>query len=385
ETALALAGIDRERTDPPGGAIRRDAGGLPTGVLHEAATALVTAHIPAPSVEAHERAIRRLGQDLVTYGVVAVHDPGSLRPSPGLGGPYAAYGNLADRHELPVRVHVSIRSEALAAAVGAGLRSGTLLGDDPAGRARIGWLKLFADGSLGSRTAAMLAPFEPPAGSPFDPRDTGIWVTEPAHLAELTARAAVAGIATQIHGIGDAAVRAALDAFEPPATRGLPYRARIEHAQLVDPADLSRFGALGVVASIQPIHLRADAAQARRSWGARAERSAYAWGSLLRAGATLAFGTDAPVEPVDPWPGILLAMSRRSPEWPPGTPAFGPEEGLTLDAALRAACLGPAEAAGSTDRGRLTTGQRADVVVVRANLTSRPRVVLIDGQVAYEA
>jgi predicted amidohydrolase YtcJ len=232
----------------------------------------------------------------------------------------------------------------------------------------------------------MLAPFDAPDGSVVDPDDTGIWVTEPEQLAELTTRAAAAGLATQIHGIGDAAVRAALDAFEPSATRSLPFRARIEHAQLVDPADLPRFGRLGIVVSIQPVHLRSDAEQARRSWGARAERSAYAWASLLRAGATLAFGTDAPVEPIDPWPGIALAMSRRSPEWPAGTPAFGPGEALSLDAVLRAACLGPAEAEGSVDRGRLTVGQRADVVVIGADLSShRPRLVLIDGRVAFDA
>ena len=385
EAALAMAGIDRGRADPPGGAIRRDPAGIATGVLHESATALVTGRLPPPSVEDYEQAIRRLGRDLVAHGVVAVHDPGCLRPSPGLGGPYVAYGNLADRHELPVRIHVSIRSEGLDGAIARGLRSGTILGSDPASRARIGWLKLFADGSLGSRTAAMLEPFEPPDGSPSDPGDIGIWVTDPQQLAELAARAARSDIATQIHAIGDAAVRAALDAFEPAATRTLAYRARIEHAQLVDPADLARFGALGVIASIQPVHLRADAEQARRAWGARAERSAYAWGSLLRSGATLAFGTDAPVEPIDPWPGIALAMSRRSPEWPGGTPAFGPGEALGLDAALRAACLGPVEAEGSLDRGRLTAGQRADVVVIRADLsTSRPRLVLLDGKVAYE-
>jgi hypothetical protein len=386
EAALAIAGIDRGRADPPGGAIRRDAAGMPTGILQESATALVTGRVPAPSVEDYEEAIRWLGRDLVGYGVVAVHDPGTLRPSPAIGGPDVAYGNLADRHELPVRIHVSIRSEGLDGALGRGLRSGAVLGGDPESRARIGWLKLFADGSLGSRTAAMLEPFEPPGGSPSDPGDTGIWVTNPEQLAELAAQAARSGIATQIHAIGDAAVRSALDAFEPPVTRSLAYRARIEHAQLVDPADIARFGALGVIASIQPVHLRADAEQARRAWGARAERSAYAWGSLLRSGATLAFGTDAPVEPIDPWPGIALAMSRRSPEWPAGIRAFGPDEALSLDATLRAACLGPAQAEGSVDRGRLTAGQLADVIVIGADLSaSRPRLVLLDGKVAYEA
>ena len=243
----------------------------------------------------------------------------------------------------------------------------------------------------------MLEPFAPLAGNPESSQDRGIWVTEPAVLADLAVRAAEAGIATQIHGIGDAAVRAALDSFEPAVTRSLRLRPRVEHAQLVDPGDLARFGVLGIVASIQPVHLRSDAAQARASWGGRAERSGYAWRSLLDNGATLAFGTDAPVEPIDPWPGIALAIDRHWPAWPAGSGPFGPAESLTLAEALRGACLGPAQAEGSPDRGRLVAGQRADVVVIPAGsleslerdgirlATVRPRLVMIDGQIAFEA
>jgi predicted amidohydrolase YtcJ len=395
--ALAIAGLGPASRDPAGGTIRRNPDGTPSGVLQETATALVSARVPEPTAANYEAAIPDLCRRLVRLGVVAVHDPGLLRPDPSLAGAHVAYGALADAGRLPILVFASLRAEALGMAAERGLRSGTILGLDPHGRARLGWLKLFADGSLGSRTAAMLAPFEPAHRSAADPDDTGIWVTQPARLAELASAAATAGIATQIHGIGDAAVRAALDAFEPEAARGLPFRARIEHAQLVDPVDLPRFGRLGVIASIQPVHLRADAAQARRSWGARAERSGYAWRSLLEAGASLAFGTDAPVEPIDPWPGIALAITRRSTDWPAGTPAFGPGEALTLDEALRAACLGPAEAEGSVDRGRLTVGQRADLVVIPAEAigdpifaggplaTARPRMVMIDGKVVFEA
>jgi predicted amidohydrolase YtcJ len=392
--ALAMAELGPASGDPVGGTIRRNPDGSPSGVLQEMATALVSARVPEATAAKYEAAIPELCRRLVELGVVAVHDPGLLRPDPHLTGPHVAYGALADAGRLPILVFASLRAEALGRAAERGLRSGDRLGRDRRGGARLGWLKLFADGSLGSRTAAMLAPFDPPDGSPAN---VGIWVTEPARLAELAAEAAAAGIATQIHGIGDGAVRAALDAFEPAATRDLPFRARIEHAQLVDPADVPRFGQLGVIASIQPVHLRADAAQARRSWGGRAERSAYAWRSLLEAGASLAFGTDAPVEPIDPWPGIALAITRTSTEWSAGTPAFGPGEALTLDAALRAACLGPAEAEGSVERGRLTVGQRADVVVIPAEAIaepivaggplagSRPRIVMIEGKVASEA
>ncbi|MGH2513339.1 MAG: amidohydrolase [Candidatus Limnocylindrales bacterium] len=402
-TALTQALVGPATPDPPGGAIRRDEQGVPTGILHESASALVNTLVPAPSAADYVAALPALCRDLVALGVVAVHDPGLLRGGAGLGGPLLAYGHLADAGDLPLRVFASIRSDALDGAIAQGIRSGAILGGGSTGRARFGWLKLFADGSLGSRTAAMLEPFEPLSGGPGASRDAGgdrergIWITEPDQLVELAGRAATARIATQIHGIGDAAVRAALDAFEAPATRNLALRARVEHAQLVDPADLPRFGRLGVVASIQPVHLRADAAQARAGWGARAEDSAYAYRSLLAQGATLAFGTDAPVEPIDPWPGIALAITRRWPDWPAGSGRFGAGQALSLAQALRGACLGPAIAEGATDRGRLTVGQRADLLVIGgAGLaepieaegplaTTRPRLVLVDGIAAYEA
>ena len=136
--------------------------------------------------------------------------------------------------------------------------------------------------------------------------------------------------------------------------------------------------------------------QARRLWGDRAETNGYPWASLARTGAVLAFGTDAPVEPFDPWPGIALAVRREDPRWPAGTPPFGPAEALSLDRALRAACLDPALSARETDRGRLIPGQRADVVVLDAAAidepvepggalaTARPAMVLIDGEVVFE-
>jgi predicted amidohydrolase YtcJ len=227
-------------------------------------------------------------------------------------------------------------------------------------------------------------------------RERGIFITEPGALVELTGRAARAGIVTQIHAIGDAALRAALDALEPHAGRG-PLRTRIEHVQLVDPIDLPRFARLRIAASVQPVHLRSDAAQARHLWGTRAERSGYPWRSLSDSGALLPFGTDAPVEPIDPWPGMAIAVTRADASWPPGTEPFGPAEGLTLARALRAACLDAPLSAGEGDRGRLVAGHRADLVVLPAAsladpvevggalATSRPRLVLIDGAVTFEA
>jgi predicted amidohydrolase YtcJ len=172
---------------------------------------------------------------------------------------------------------------------------------------------------------------------------------------------------------------------------------RLEHVQLLQPDDRVRFAIAGIAASIQPIHVRADAAVARLLWGERAETSGYPMRSLLDAGAVVAFGTDAPVEPIDPWPGLSMAVTRIDGSWPAGSAPFGPDERISLEQALRAACVAPAVIAGELDRGRLIPGQRADLVVIPtealtnpvqpggALATARPRVVVIDGETAFEA
>jgi predicted amidohydrolase YtcJ len=395
-SALVAAGISRDTDDPSGGFIRRDESGEATGVLHEAAARLVTNHVPRPSDERYDRLIATLAQRLVELGVVAVHDPGSLSLQEGLGAGIDAYRRLAEAGRLPLRVHACIREEQIDAAVAAGLRSSDPLtpGID---RARLGWLKLFADGTLGSRTAALLEAIEPEPGHPLPAgTERGVFITPPGRLAALASRAAAAGIATIIHAIGDHAVRAALDALEP-TVGGVPLMPRLEHVQLLHPDDRGRFAKAGIAASVQPIHLRADAAAARRLWGDRAETNGYTWRTLADSGAVLAFGTDAPVEPIDPWPGLAIAVTRSDPGWPAGTPPFGPHEALPLERAIRAACIGPAVTAREPDRGRLVPGQRADLVVLPiaaltepvepggALATARPRLVLVDGAVGYEA
>jgi predicted amidohydrolase YtcJ len=396
-TALLAAGVDRDTPDPPGGFIRRDAGGEPEGVLYEAAARLVSVHVPIVSVEALETGLAGVARELLALGVVAVHDPGGMLPEPNLDWSFQAYAHLSETGRLPLRVHVSLRDDGLEAAVSRGLRSGAPLGGEPDGRARVGWLKCFADGSLGSRTAALLEEIEVEADRPLPPeRRQGVWITEPERLSELAGRAAAAGIATQIHAIGDAAARAALEVLAPTAPR-VPLMPRLEHVQLLDPADRGSFVAAGIAASVQPVHLGSDAAQARKLWGARAERNGYTWASIAATGAVMPFGTDAPVEPFDPWPGIALAVRREDPRWPAGTPPYGPNEALTLERALRAACVDPAASAREPDRGRLTVGQRADLAVIPAAAlrepvepggalaAARPTLVVMDGRVVFEA
>jgi predicted amidohydrolase YtcJ len=394
--ALAEAGIDGERGDPGGGVIRRDEQGAATGVLHETAARLVSDRIPPPSEPAIEAALRPLVREMVALGVVAAHDPGGLSNQRGLAGPIAVYRALAARGELGMRVHPCIRPEQLDAAAAEGLRSGDPIGPDPLGRLRMGWLKTFADGTLGSRTAALLEPLEPvPGEAPPPNAGYGVWLTPPETLREQVARAVALGVAVQIHAIGDAAVRTSLDLLGPTAG-ATPLMPRIEHAQLVADEDLPRFAALGIAASMQPVHVRSDAAKARELWGPRGEARGYAMGTLAATGAVVASGTDAPVEPVDPWPGIACAVTRSAPTWPAGTPAFGPHNALSLWRAIRSACVDPAISAGERDRGRLVTGHRADLVVLPAAALSepvepggalwhaRPRLVLMDGEVVAD-
>ncbi|HYK95260.1 MAG TPA: amidohydrolase [Candidatus Dormibacteraeota bacterium] len=387
--ALAAAGIDRSTPDPDGGVIRHDAVGDPEGVLLENATGLLEHSIPTPDAAVAARSIQELGRELLALGVVGAHDPRFLAPDPA-NTAFDIYMALAEDGDLPFRVHVGVRAEGLDDAIARGFKSGDLLGGRDArrdGRLTMGWLKLFADGTLASRTAALLEPVEGGA-------DMGMFTTPPEEMAKLAARAAAAGIATKIHAIGDAAVRTALDVLAPTVSQ-VAFMPRLEHVQLCAATDRARFGALGIAASVQPVHLRDDAATARLHWGDRAEASGYTWRSLLDAGAVVAFGTDAPVEPIDPWPGIAMAVLRRDPSWGADALPFGPYETLTLEQALRAATVGPHLAARDKLGGRLVPGSKADLVVLPAAPREggeraaafaevRPRTVMLDGEVVVE-
>ncbi len=395
EAALTSAGIDESTADPAGGLIRRTAAGRPAGVLHEDATGLVTAGIPRPGADRLADLIAGYARHLLSLGIVAVHDMAELEVDAELGRGFAAIERLAAGGRLPIRVHAGIRRAAIERAIERGLRSGDPLGDierSDRTHAHFGWLKLFADGTLGSRTAALLAPYEEEAGRDEPPAGPlGLLVTEPRELRDAAAIAAAAGIATTIHAIGDRALRTAVHALEPVA-EATAVRPRIEHLQLADPADLPRLARAGIAASIQPIHLADDAAKARLAWAGRIADS-YPWRRLVDQGVILATGSDAPAATDDPWPGIAMAITRRDPAWPDGTPPYVPGEALTLAEALRAACVAGPRSAAEGDRGRLTVGQRADLVVIGADgladpavsRTTRPRLVLVDGEVVFEA
>ncbi|HET7676766.1 MAG TPA: amidohydrolase family protein, partial [Candidatus Limnocylindrales bacterium] len=284
--ALAQAGIDAASADPRGGSLHRDEQGRPTGVLHEHAAKLVDRAIPGRDDEAAARALEAYARRLWAWGIVGCHDPGEASPEPDLHRGPALLGRLAAEGRLPVRVHACVRAEQLDRAAELGLRSGAGVEPDDrspgmaraSARFRVGWLKHFADGTLGSATAALLAPYEGLAGDALPSGPAGGLLLSPEELAADLRRAARAGLVAMVHAIGDRAVRVALDAIEaslPEAreTHGgeLPLAPRLEHVQLLDPTDRPRFGALGVAASIQPAHLRTDRGPAQRLWGRRAE------------------------------------------------------------------------------------------------------------------
>jgi predicted amidohydrolase YtcJ len=364
--ALAEARIDQGTPDPPGGRIERDEQGHPVGVLFENAQALARRAMPAPSVEQMADAIRAALPVAAAAGITGIHnfeDATSLR----------AFAALRRSGELMLRVFHGVPRGNLRAAAQTGMETG--FGD---AWLRIGAVKLFADGALGSRTAFLLDPYEGRADG-----YRGIATLDAHELREDLVCAARASLGVAVHAIGDAAVRAVLDnvawvrTHEPAGAEAL---FRIEHAQLVHPDDVPRFAALNVVASMQPIHAVSDWRAADEHWGRRA-RHGYAWRSLLEAGAPLAFGTDAPVERIEPLHGLHAAVTRQDPD---GQPEGGwyPEQRLNLAQAIRAYTLGSVQAEQAAgERGSLAVGKLADLVVLSLDPFAHGPDALLEAQV----
>jgi predicted amidohydrolase YtcJ len=305
--ALRVAGIDAATPDPDGGHIVRDDAGEPTGLLLEWAGRMVTRAFPVPTLEQTADAVLLAQAELHSLGITGVHSlPGIHLTEPD---PLPVLLLLRERGALRLRVLQHIGLERLDDAVRLGLRSG--FGDD---WLRIGALKMFLDGALGSRTAWMLAPYE-------GDTSVGMRTMEPAEFRENVRRAAAAGIATTVHAIGDAAVCLALDVLADPALRvpALPHR--IEHLQCCPPERMGDAAAAGITCSMQPAHLVTDWRIADRHWGHQRSRGAFAVGSLLRHGTLLAFGSDVPVEPVDPRRGCTPPCCVRT--WAANPPAAG--------------------------------------------------------------
>ncbi len=370
--ALAAAGVSAATANPAGGLIIRDEHGEPTGVLQEnPAMRLLYQAKPTPSVAQIVAAMMQGMQQAHQHGLTSIH---TILPDVGGEAELAALRQLREQGRLKLRVSYMIRPEQLGAALAAGEQSG--VGDD---WLRFGHLKLFSDGSLGSLTADLL---EPLASS--DSR--GVEVTAQDELVELTQRAAAGGVAVAIHAIGDRAVRRTLDALA--QARKLEgaarLRHRVEHAQLVDPADFARFAALGVIASVQPIHAPSDWQVAEQHWGAaRARRSAYVFRTLLDYGTRLAFGSDCPVETLDPILGIHAAVTRqRTDDTPRG--GWNSEQCLSVAEAVAGYTRGTAYAAGAeATQGSLEVGKLGDCVVLNADIFAIPPQEIKHARVVY--
>ncbi len=360
-SALAAAGISAATPDPPGGAILRDAAGRPTGILVDRAAELVENVVPAPPARAVEQALAVAAQQLVALGLTGVHDMDA--DAPGYGSGWSAMRALAKQGKFPLRINAF-------AALGSPLHREILdSGPIEDGRLRAIGIKLYMDGALGSRGARLLAPYSD------EPKSSGLWVTELAEVAAHARQATDAGLETAIHAIGDAGIGAALEVARltrTTTTNRAPKRFRIEHAQIVDLADIPRFKELGVIASMQPTHATSDMPWAEDRVGPLRIRGAYAWRAFLDAGVPLAFGSDFPIESPDPRLGLYAAVTRQDRNgMPPG--GWLPEQRLTLAEALAAFSAGAAFAAGQENElGRLAPGYQADLTIFEDDLFALP-------------
>jgi hypothetical protein len=363
--ALAAAGVDARTADVAGGTIVRDGTGTPTGILKDNAIALVTGVVPPADPPLEDRALEAAMSHVARRGVTTVHHMGSFRD-------LEVYERAWRAGRLRTRIHAAVP-------LGQWERLRDRVAAEGRGDSWLAWggLKGFADGSLGSHTAAMLAPFSDA------PKDTGLMVTTPEDLYAWTSGADAAGLQILVHAIGDRANRTQLDVFERVARENgaRDRRFRIEHAQHIAPADVSRFGALGIIASMQPYHCIDDARWAEELIGRERARGTYAFRALLDSGARVAFGSDWFVAPPTPIEGVYAAVTRAPLD---GSLAGGwvPEQKITVEEALTAYTAEAAYAGfDEGDRGALAPGRLADVVVIDRDLTAVAPEAILEAQV----
>ncbi|HEY6386469.1 MAG TPA: amidohydrolase [Candidatus Acidoferrum sp.] len=356
--ALRHGEIQKDTPNPPGGMIERDADGAATGMLEEdSAMSLVSARIPDLKSDQRRRGIQMVLADAAKNGVTSAQDFSDWAD-------FLAYVQLKEEGKLTLRITEWLPFlQPMDQLLNMRAQGGT---SDP--WLRTGALKGFTDGALGSRTAAMLAPYSD------DPSTGGILTNDPDKLRAMAIERDRAGFQINFHAIGDRANRVALDVFEAVAKANGPRdrRDRIEHAQVLAPEDLPRFAQLNVIASMQPSHETTDMRWAGQRLGPDRSKGAYAWASLLKSGARLAFGTDYDVEPINPMRGLYACVTR---ELPDGEPAGGwePQEKISLEDCIRAYTFGSAYAQFEEGKkGELKVGEYADFIVLSNDLTKIP-------------
>ena len=375
--ALAAAGITKSTTEVSGGAIVRDPAGAPTGILRDNAMALIDKIQPPPPTATEDRALEAAMQYVAERGVTSVAHMGTWAD-------LTVFERAANTGRLRTRIYAAVPLASWNHLASTVEEHGC--GND---WLRIGALKGFVDGSLGSHTAAFLDPFTD------SPKDTGLFVNTPEDLYRWTAAATRAGLQVTVHAIGDRAIRTQLDIFERVEREQHPSdpRFRIEHAQHIASADIPRFAALGVIASMQPYHAIDDGRWAEKVIGPERAKTTYAFRSLLDAHARVAFGSDWYVAPPTPLEGIYAAVTRRTLDGrnPEG---WVPDQKITVEEALRAYTVGGAYAQfAESSKGTLEKGKLADFVLLDRDVTKMPgrevrdaKVVMtvVGGRVAFE-
>ena len=372
--ALQLARITSASRDPQGGKIDRYQNGEPTGLLRDTAQGAVTAVIPPPTRTQRRRGLEIALADLAAHGVTSAQDY-----SPGWEN-FQIYEELEKEGKLTARISEWLpfdeSIEELKRERASHPRSDLML--------HTGMLKGFMDGSLGGHTAALLQPYSD------DPTNSGLPRYQPDKLNEMARERVVEGFQMGFHAIGDKAVQMALDAFAAAENAAREhnarapdgssdFRLRVEHAQITTPAQISRFAELKVIASMQPSHVLTDMRWAEDRLGPKRAATSYAWASFIKAGVTLAFGTDYPVEPVNPFRGLYAAVTRKSED---GKQEYFPEQKVSIDQAIAAYTTGAAFAEfEEKQKGTLVPGMLADFVVLDRDVTEAPPAEILGTQV----
>ena len=356
--ALKSAEIDKNTPNPPGGEIEHDGLGEPTGMLKEdAAMSLVKVRIPEPSLEKRRKGIELVLENVARNGVTSVQDFSDWAD-------YQVYQQLKDEGKLTVRITEWLPFNLpLNDLQNMRAQGGT---KDP--WLKTGALKVFLDGAMGSRTAAMLEPYSD------DPSTSGILTSDPENLTAMAIQRDRAGFQLAFHAIGDRANRIALDVFEAVAKANgrRDRRDRIEHAQVVAPIDFARFAQLHVIASMQPSHQTTDMRWAEDRIGRERIVGAYAWATMLKNGVPLAFGTDYNIEPISPFRGLYACVTRERPDGGPRN-GWEPQEKISLSDCIRAYTSGSAYAQFEEGKkGELKLGEYADFVILSNDLTKVP-------------
>jgi predicted amidohydrolase YtcJ len=391
--ALRMASLTLASKDPQGGQIARDRTGQPNGILRDTAMKIVTNLIPPPSRAKRRQALEAALQELAQWGITSAQDYSAVQDSRANWESFQTFEEIERDGKLTARISEWLAFDDPLDTLEAERSSHPHA--DP--MLHTGMLKGFLDGSLGSRTAALLQPYAD------DPSNSGLPRYDQQKLTQMTIERVDAGFQVGFHAIGDQGVQMALDAFAEAendahgkkikaANGGDDYRLRVEHAQVTNPAQIAQFKKLGIIASMQPSHLLTDMNWAAAHLGPERAAHSYAWAEFVNSGVTLAFGTDHPVEPVNPFRGLYAAVTRKSED---GKKEYFPAQKLTIDQAIAAYTAGSAFAEGAEkEKGKLAPGMLADFVVLDRDVTaSVPAKILtirvlrtvVGGKTVYQA